>query len=100
MPTPRRSSGPCARDTPGSSPASSGVFAISNMNSEALRRGGGEGLQSLAERYGLQRDACEKLGRLLELLVTDELVPTAIRDPRRVLEDHVADSLVALELAH
>jgi 16S rRNA (guanine527-N7)-methyltransferase len=31
-------------------------------------------------------------------LVTDPLAPTAVRDPQRVLDDHLADSLVALEL--
>lgn len=34
----------------------------------------------------------------LELLASDATAPTAIRDPQRVLEDHLADSLVALEV--
>jgi 16S rRNA (guanine527-N7)-methyltransferase len=54
---------------------------------------------ALAERYKLAADAAPKLGLLLELLVTDDAAPTAIRDPRRVLEDHLADSLVALGFA-
>jgi 16S rRNA (guanine527-N7)-methyltransferase len=36
---------------------------------------------------------------LLTLLVGDPLAPTGIRDPLRVINDHLADSLVALELA-
>lgn len=32
------------------------------------------------------------------MVVSDPLAPTTIRDPVRVLEDHLADSLVALEL--
>jgi 16S rRNA (guanine527-N7)-methyltransferase len=53
-------------------------------------------LAALAERYKLPADAAPKLNLLLELLISDEAAPTAIRDPRRVLEDHLADSLVAL----
>lgn len=33
----------------------------------------------------------------MELLTTDPHAPTAVRDPRRALDDHLADSLVALE---
>ncbi len=32
------------------------------------------------------------------MLTTDPRAPTAVRDPRRALDDHLADSLVALEL--
>jgi 16S rRNA (guanine527-N7)-methyltransferase len=56
------------------------------------------GLRALAERYKLCPGASAKLSAYLELLVTDDTAPTAIRDPRRVLEDHLADSLVALEI--
>ncbi len=31
-------------------------------------------------------------------MVTDPLAPTTVRDPERVIDDHLADSLVALEL--
>ncbi len=34
---------------------------------------------------------------LLELIVTDPLAPTTVRRPEQVLNDHLADSLVALE---
>jgi 16S rRNA (guanine527-N7)-methyltransferase len=46
----------------------------------------------------LSSDAADRLGRLHRLLVEDPLAPTAVRDPDRVIEDHLADSLVALEL--
>jgi 16S rRNA (guanine527-N7)-methyltransferase len=52
----------------------------------------------LASRYGLPEDACAQLSRLLDRLVDDPLAPTALRDRRRALDDHLADSLVALEL--
>lgn len=52
----------------------------------------------LGERYGLADEAVAQLDRLLDLLVSEPLAPTGIRDPRRVIDDHFADSLVALEL--
>ncbi len=52
----------------------------------------------LAERYSLSGQAVAQLERLLELIVSDRLAPTAIRDPGRVVDDHLADALVALEL--
>jgi 16S rRNA (guanine527-N7)-methyltransferase len=56
------------------------------------------GLERLAARYELPTDAIRRLEVLRDLLVGDRLAPTAIKDPRRVLDDHLADSLVALEL--
>ena len=35
---------------------------------------------------------------LYDVLVDDPLAPTAVRDPVKVIDDHLADSLVALEL--
>jgi 16S rRNA (guanine527-N7)-methyltransferase len=55
-------------------------------------------LERLGVRYGLRASAVEQLRRLVDLLARDPLAPTSIRDPRRIVEDHVADSLVALEL--
>lgn len=55
-------------------------------------------LDALVRRYELAGRARGQLRALLELLVDDPLAPTSIRDPRRALEDHVADSLVALDL--
>jgi 16S rRNA (guanine527-N7)-methyltransferase len=56
------------------------------------------GLDALARRYGLSELARERLGLLLMALVRDPLAPTAVRDPLRVLDDHLADALVALDL--
>ncbi|MFL5823183.1 MAG: 16S rRNA (guanine(527)-N(7))-methyltransferase RsmG [Solirubrobacteraceae bacterium] len=56
------------------------------------------GISGLASRYGLPAQAVSRLEELLRLLSTDPLAPTSVRDPQRVLDDHLADSLVALEL--
>lgn len=64
----------------------------------ASPRGVEGGLRELTERFGLTGDAGPRLRRLHHLLVEDPLAPTAVRDPIRVLDDHLADSLVALEL--
>jgi 16S rRNA (guanine527-N7)-methyltransferase len=55
-------------------------------------------LRSLVQRYGLSGEVQRKLATLLELVVSDPLAPTTVRQPARVLDDHFADSLVALEL--
>jgi 16S rRNA (guanine527-N7)-methyltransferase len=55
-------------------------------------------LAALAERHGIRPDAVTQLTRLLELVTTDPLAPTTVRSPARALDDHLADSLVALEL--
>jgi 16S rRNA (guanine527-N7)-methyltransferase len=49
-------------------------------------------------RYSLPPEAIPRLQVLVGLLSNDPLAPTAIRDPRRVVELHIADSLAALEL--
>jgi 16S rRNA (guanine527-N7)-methyltransferase len=55
-------------------------------------------LTSLSKRYGLPEAALPPLRELHRLLVEDPVAPTAVRDPHKVIEDHLADSLVALEL--
>ncbi len=52
----------------------------------------------LAERYALNSEAADRLGLLLRLLTEDPTAPTAVRGLRAALNDHIADSLVALEL--
>lgn len=52
----------------------------------------------LVARYELAPEAKVQLSRLLELLVGDPLAPTAIKVTQAVLDDHLADSLIALEL--
>jgi 16S rRNA (guanine527-N7)-methyltransferase len=46
----------------------------------------------------LPSDAASRLERLHRLLVEDPLAPTAVRDADLVIDDHLADSLVALEV--
>lgn len=54
--------------------------------------------EALQERYRLSDAAVRRLRTLHRLLVEDPLAPTAVRDPVKVLDDHLADALVALEL--
>ncbi len=54
----------------------------------------------LAERFDLPHSAQAPLRELVDLLAEGRGAPTTVREPRRVLEDHLADSLVALELDH
>jgi 16S rRNA (guanine527-N7)-methyltransferase len=56
-------------------------------------------LAGLVERYELPARAQEQLAALTRLLISDPTAATAVREPRAVLDDHVADTLVALELA-
>lgn len=55
-------------------------------------------LRALGRRYSLDPQAEVRLGGLLEVLTEDPRAPTSVRDPVRALDDHLADSLVALEL--
>ena len=61
--------------------------------SEAL-----EPVAALAGRWSLDRGAAGRLAALVGVLADDPGAPTAIRAPERVVEAHLADSLVALEL--
>ena len=56
-------------------------------------------IEALARSYGLDPTAEARLETLLEALTRDPLAPTSVRDPTQALNDHLADSLVALELA-
>ncbi len=55
-------------------------------------------LEYLRERYGLCGRQCEQLAALLRGLAADRRAPTAVRDPARAVDVHLADSLAALEL--
>jgi 16S rRNA (guanine527-N7)-methyltransferase len=59
---------------------------------------GSAGVEELAHRFELSPTAAGQLGQLAQLLASDPLAPTAVREPQRILDDHLADSLVALEL--
>jgi 16S rRNA (guanine527-N7)-methyltransferase len=52
----------------------------------------------LARRFELPAGAASQLDRLQRLLASDPMAPTAVRDPQRIADDHLADSLVALEV--
>jgi 16S rRNA (guanine527-N7)-methyltransferase len=53
---------------------------------------------ALAERYRLPASSARQLAALLDLVVADAHAPTTVRAAPKVLDDHLADSLVALEL--
>ena len=53
---------------------------------------------ALVDRYGLEPEMGDQLGSLVAVLVADPLAPTTVTDPARAVDDHLADSLVALEL--
>ena len=55
-------------------------------------------ISDLVDRYGLPEAAGERLQVLLRLLTEDPTAPTAVHEPARAVDDHLADSLVALEL--
>lgn len=56
------------------------------------------GIAALVERYELPPDAMGKLAVLVDRLANDPHAPTSVRDPVAILDQHLADSLVALEL--
>jgi 16S rRNA (guanine527-N7)-methyltransferase len=55
-------------------------------------------IESLARRFNLPGPAVGSLERLVQLVTDDPLAPTTVRDRDAVIRDHLADSLVALEL--
>jgi 16S rRNA (guanine527-N7)-methyltransferase len=56
-------------------------------------------LAQLAEQYELPAAAPDRLAMLLELVAGEPRSITTVRDPAQGVDVHVADSLVALELA-
>jgi 16S rRNA (guanine527-N7)-methyltransferase len=55
-------------------------------------------IAAIADRYGLAAPAPARLGVLLEQVSEDPFAPTSVSEPAKVIDDHLADSLVALEL--
>jgi len=55
-------------------------------------------LVELSERYGLTPAQRDQLATLLAAIEHDVHAPTAVREPARAVDVHVADSLVALDL--
>jgi 16S rRNA (guanine527-N7)-methyltransferase len=56
-------------------------------------------ISALTERYALPDAAAGQLEALVDLVATDPAAPTTVTDRAAILRDHLADSLVALELA-
>ncbi len=54
--------------------------------------------EALISRFALTPAQADRLALFGEMLVQDEHAPTTVRDPARVRDDHLADSLVALAL--
>lgn len=57
-----------------------------------------ERIEELASRYQLPGAAVAQLEALLSLVVADARAPTTVTDPEGIVDDHLADSLVALSL--
>jgi 16S rRNA (guanine527-N7)-methyltransferase len=55
-------------------------------------------LEQLAGQYGIEQGGVQQLEDLLGVVAADEQAPTAVRDPARAVDVHVADSLTALDL--
>jgi 16S rRNA (guanine527-N7)-methyltransferase len=55
-------------------------------------------IDALTQRYGLPEPAQRQLESLLDRVATDPVAPTTVTDPAGIVRDHLADSLVALEL--
>jgi 16S rRNA (guanine527-N7)-methyltransferase len=56
-------------------------------------------LADLAARYSLRSAVADQLRSLLKFVAGAPHAPTTLRDPEAILGDHLADSLVALEIA-
>jgi 16S rRNA (guanine527-N7)-methyltransferase len=56
------------------------------------------GLRALCRRFALNERQESQLAEVLDALADDELAPTTVRDPAQVVDVHLADALVALEL--
>jgi 16S rRNA (guanine527-N7)-methyltransferase len=69
------------------------------MSQVARRRSGtAQRIAAIADRYGLPAPTPARLGVLLEQVTEDPFAPTSVSEPAKVIDDHLADSLVALEL--
>lgn len=57
-----------------------------------------DALAALATRFDLPLGAVDALDAYLVLLAEDPTAPTTVTEPRRAVDEHIADALVALEL--
>jgi 16S rRNA (guanine527-N7)-methyltransferase len=58
-----------------------------------------DNLAELAARHALNARQTRQLSLVLERLATDETAPTSVKEPAKAVDVHLADSLVALDLA-
>lgn len=56
-------------------------------------------IADLVDLHGLPAGSAERLKQLLDVVATDPAAPTTVVDPAVAVDVHLADSLVALELA-
>jgi 16S rRNA (guanine527-N7)-methyltransferase len=55
-------------------------------------------LRAVSERFGVAEEGTDQLQRLLALVVSDPAAPTTLRAPDEVIDLHIADALVGLEV--
>lgn len=55
-------------------------------------------IEALGERYGLSEAATRQLQILLDCVADDPAAPTSVTDRPAIIRDHLADSLVGLEV--
>lgn len=65
---------------------------------EALQRSAVDAVEALARRFELPRGALERLLVVVRALVVEPVAPTSVRTAAEAIDQHLADSLVALEL--
>jgi 16S rRNA (guanine527-N7)-methyltransferase len=65
---------------------------------ERRRPSSADRIAAIADRYELPASAAGRLGLLLERVTEDPFAPTNLLEPAKAIDDHLADSLVALEL--
>jgi 16S rRNA (guanine527-N7)-methyltransferase len=72
---------------------------MSGLPSQPARSRVDDRLGQLAGTYGLDEVAVRGLRSLLSILSEEERAPTSVREPAAAVDRHVADTLVALEIA-
>jgi 16S rRNA (guanine527-N7)-methyltransferase len=80
-------------------PAKSSEAASESPDLVARLSAAGGRLAELRASYGLSVDQVDQLRALLKLLALDRRAPTTISEPGQAVDVHLADSLIALEIA-
>lgn len=71
---------------------------FSGRDTHGRREAVSRALAGLVVRFDLSPEVSPRLMALLTVLTEDPLAPTTVREPLAAVRDHLADSLVALEL--